>query len=690
MYWAYKNVTSHQDFTKMKKIYTVLLVLCISASAFGQLQKADRFFSKGDYKGAAKYYEAALRKNNSKEILGKLIDSYYLDQDYRNASIYLNQLVAERFNDADRTYDNEFNFKMYHVLNATVSSDKVVDYLDLYYKNRGEDFNKVAALAQIKELRKRNPKFDATKSNISSEADDFGPVRVGDSVFFVSDRLNDEVLKTLFAKRFKTTQRPFLDIYGVRVNGKNELAGEAVRLKQGVNSPLHDGNLCFNAGGDEMYLSRSAYEDSDSGKVFDEEETNRVHLYKSVRIDGIWRDAERLPFVKENFSYMHPSLTRDGKRLYFSSDMEGGLGGFDIYYVTVNLDGTYGTPVNLGPTVNSTHRDQFPYVSNSGDLYFATDGRLGLGLLDIFVAPLTVKGFTEPINLGAPVNSKYDDFSLSYYSENEGLYATNRNGSDDDIYSFVQTGDIITRSFKTQFEVRDAETNELITDAAIQILGYQGKEVYADRKEDASPFQVPLTVDDYTFVASGDNHKEGRMDLQIRGVQTEPYVIKVERIFTDTELTLIEEKNLPKDLKEKDPSRFELLTDDKAPQVVEKDGKLFIDVAPIYFDFDLYVIREDSRIVLDELAEKLLKYKRIKMKIRSHTDSRGPTEYNMPLSERRAKSTFDYLVNKGIDPARIQYQGYGDTEPVIDCPAGKCTESDHQLNRRSEFEITGY
>ena len=674
----------------MKNIYTLLIILCVSASAFGQVQKGDRFFNKGDYAGAAKYYEVALRKNNSKEILGKVIDAYYLDQDYKNASIYLNQLVGQRFNDADRTYDNEFNFKMFHVLNATVSSDKVIDYLDLYYKNRGEDFDKVAALDLVKELRKRNPKFDATKSNISSEADDFGPVRVGDSVFFTSDRLNDDVLRTLFAKRFKTTQRPFLDIYGVRVNDKNELAGEAVRLKQGVNSPLHDGNLCFNTAGDEMYLSRSAYENGDSGKIFDEEGTNRVHLYKSVRIDGIWRDAERLSFVNENYSYMHPTLTKDGKRLYFSSDMEGGLGGFDIYYVTVQLDGTYSTPVNLGPTINTTHRDQFPYVSSTGDLYFATDGRLGLGLLDIFVAPLTVKGFTEPINLGAPINSRYDDFSLSYYSDNNGLYATNRNGTDDDIYSFVQTGEIITREFNTQFEVRDADTNELITDAAIQILGYQGKEIYANRKEDATPFQVPLTVDDYTFIASGDNHEEGRMDIQVRGVQESPFVIKVKRIFTDSELALMQEKNLSKDLKEKDPSRFELLTDVNAPQVVEKEGKLYMDVAPIYFDFDLYVIREDSRVVLDRLAAKLIKYKRIKMKIRSHTDSRGAAAYNMPLSEKRAKSTFEYLISKGIDASRIQYQGYGDTQPIINCPVGKCTEDDHQLNRRSEFEITGY
>ncbi len=662
----------------------------MTTTAFGQLQRAERYYNVGDFKNAAENYKLALKKDNSKEILTKLIDSYYQDQDYQNASVYLKQLVSKRFSGEDRTYDNRYNIKMYQVLNIKGQTKEGLKYLELYYKNQGVAFDKEDALAQIQELQKRNPKFDATKSNISSEADDFGPVRVGDSIFFVSDRPNDAVFKSLFAKRFKTTGRPFLDIYGVRVNDKNEFAGQAVRLEQGVNSNLHDGNLCFNVTGTEMYLSRSAYKDSDSDRIFDEDNTNRVHLYKSVRIDGIWRDAERLSFVKEQYSYMHPTLTRDGKRLYFSSDMEGGLGSFDLYYVMINLDGSYETPVNLGPTINTTEREQFPYVSDTGDLYFATDGRLGLGLLDIYVAPLTVKGFTEPINLGAPVNSKYDDFSLTYYSETNGLFATNRNRTDDDIYSFIQTGNIIQREFDIKIEVRDAITNNLIPNANIKILGYQNKEVYSDSKVAPSPFSAPLVIDDFTVIASGENHKESKLNIQVRGNANEPFVIKVDQIFTDEELALMKQKNLPKDLKEKDPSRFELLTDSQAPQVIEKDGVLFIDVAPIYFDFNLSEIRKDSQLVLDELAAKLIKYKRIKMEIQSHTDSRGPEEYNLPLSERRAKSTLDYLVGKGIDPVRLQYQGYGNSKPVIECPVGKCSETDHQLNRRSEFEIIGY
>ncbi|WP_144665280.1 OmpA family protein [Dokdonia sp. Hel_I_53] len=674
----------------MKKIFTIFLVVSMVSNAIAQLQRADRYYNVGDFASAAENYTIAFENENHKEILTKLISSYYLSQDYANALTYLKLLVGGRFLEGDKSYDNNYNFIMYDVLNVKGNIKEAVDYLELYHNNGGRPFDKEKALQILKELEGTNSAFKIVKSNLSSESDDFGAVRVGDSIFFVSDRPSENVLSNLFGKRFKTTQRPFLDIYGVRVNDKNEFADEPVLLSKAINSKLHDGNFCFNSEGSEMFISRSAFSEGDTDRIFDEEGTNRVHLYKSVRIDGIWREAERLPFVRDEFSYMHPSLTRDGRRLYFSSDMDGGLGGFDIYYVMISLDGSYGTPVNLGPTINTTQRDQFPYVSGTGDLYYSTNGRVGLGMLDVFVAPLTVKGFTEPINLGAPINSKYDDFSFSYYKDNNGLVATSRNGTNDDIYSFIQNGDFIKREFNTLFEIRDAVTNELIPNAKIRIEGYQGKEIYNESKEAPSAFNIPLAVDDYTFIGSGDNYPETRMKIEVRGNTNEPYVFKVDRIFTEEELRIIDEKNLAKDLKEKDPSRFELLTDTIGPEVIEKDGRLYIDVAPIYFDFDLSVIREDSEKVLDELAKKLLKYEKIKLKIESHTDSRGPAAYNLPLSERRAKSTFDYLVSKGVNPSRLEYKGFGSSDPVVKCAAGECTDEQYQLNRRSEFEITGY
>lgn len=268
------------------------------SNAIAQLQRADRYYNVGDFASAAENYTIAFENENHKEILTKLISSYYLSQDYANALTYLKLLVGGRFLEGDKSYDNNYNFIMYDVLNVKGNIKEAVDYLELYHNNGGRPFDKEKALQILKELEGTNSAFKIVKSNLSSESDDFGAVRVGDSIFFVSDRPSENVLSNLFGKRFKTTQRPFLDIYGVRVNDKNEFADEPVLLSKAINSKLHDGNFCFNSEGSEMFISRSAFSEGDTDRIFDEEGTNRVHLYKSVRIDGIWREAEPLTICK--------------------------------------------------------------------------------------------------------------------------------------------------------------------------------------------------------------------------------------------------------------------------------------------------------------------------------------------------------------------------------------------------------
>ncbi len=675
----------------MKNIYIIVCLLCAVQFTNAQEQKksrADRFYEKNDFQGAVKYYEASLEDEISKQSLVRLADSYYNLSDYANAERAMRLVFNERYVDADKSVDNALNFKMYQVLISQGKVEEGIDYLAKYEEGRGTTLDKAQVLAELKSLATAAPSFTVKESNVNSEDNDFGAVRVGDSIFFTSDRLGSNIIDQLFGKRFKWTGNSFLDIYSARVNSKNDTIGEVKALGNTINTSLHDGNFTFSTDGNVMYLSRSNYDDGK--KAFNEENTNLITLYKSVRIDGVWGEAEKLSFVQDGFTYQHPALSPDGKRLYFSSDIAGGEGDYDIYYVQIFNDGNFGTPVNAGTVINTSNREQFPFISERGDIYFSSNGHLGLGSLDVFVSPLSVKGYQKPINLGAPVNSLYDDFSISYYNGTEGFVSSNRNGMNDQIYSFVQDNEIIQREFDVKIEIRDSETKELITDGTITVEGYEKKIVYNNQTDGTASFNTKLPIDDYTLIASGGNYREGTKRVEVSSEKGQVFVIYLDKIYTLTELTLIKEKNLPKDLKEKDPSRFQLLTDAQAPQVVEKEGKLFIDVEPIYFDFDLYEISQESTVVLDELADKLIKYPRIKMRIRSHTDSRGPSEYNIPLSERRAKSTFDYLVNKGVSAERIKYEGYGDTQPVIKCPAGKCTEADHQLNRRSEFEITGY
>ncbi len=673
----------------MRKAF-ILLALCTVQLVFGQEQKSrgDRFYEKNDFTGAIKYYEASLDDGLSKQSMERLANSYYNVSDYNKTERTLRLLLNGRYTDPVKEYDNSANFRMFEVLLAQGKQEEALTYLEKYEVGQGNSFDKEATLKKLQNLTDSKPSFTIRESNLNSESNEFGAVKVGDSVFFTSDRPSENILKQLFGKRFKWTRKAFLDIYSVRVKSNNDTIGNVKALSTVINTNLHDGNFCFSKDGDVMYLSRSNYDEGK--KVFNEDKSNLVQLYKTVKIDGKWREAEKLSFVKDGYTYQHPALTPDGKRLYFSSDIEGGYGSYDIYYVQVFNDGSFSAPVNAGEVINTPNREQFPFVSDRGDIYFSSNGHLGLGLLDVFVSPLSVKGYLTPTNLGAPINSPYDDFSLTYYNGTDGFVASNRNKMNDQVYSFVQTDKIIEREFDIKFEIRDVDTRKLITNANIKILGYEEKQVYSNTTRGEGVFKTKLPVDDYTFIASGENYKESRDPIEVQPENGQVFTIYLKQIFTDSELAIINQKNIDKDLKEKDPSRFELLTDQQAPQVVEKDGKLFIDVAPIYFDFDLWDIREDSQTVLDELANKLTKYKRIRIKIRSHTDSRGPDAYNIPLSERRAKSTFEYLVAKGIDPSRVEYQGYGDTQPVIKCPAGVCDEEQHQLNRRSEFEITGY
>jgi len=147
-----------------------------------------------------------------------------------------------------------------------------------------------------------------------------------------------------------------------------------------------------------------------------------------------------------------------------------------------------------------------------------------------------------------------------------------------------------------------------------------------------------------------------------------------------------------KNLKETDPKRFELLTDTEGPSVVERNGKLYFEMPPIYFDFDMWNIREDSKIILKELAKKLERYPNVNIKINAYTDSRGTKKYNQVLSERRAEATRNYLaLETFINARRFKFEGFGESKPIIPCEIpSNCNEEEHQLNRRSEFEIIDY
>lgn len=672
------------------------MLLCVTQTLFSQKKsRADRFFEKGDYINAAKYYEEDLEKKQHKKDLENIAISYYNTFKYREASRYIKQLIKGNYAEKDKTYDNEFNFKLYQVLSALGDYETGLDYYILYKENLSASLEKQDAIETIEEFKLKNPDYTVERAAFNSEASDFGAVKFNDSIYFTSDRDN----KQLLSKKYKWTHQPFLDIYAVKVNDEGLVVGGVKPLPETINSKLHEGNFCFSNDGTTLYVSRSNF--NDGKKEFDDNANNNIHLYASTFSGGKWSELEKLPFNTKNYSYQHPALSPDGKKLYFSSNREDSLGSFDLYYVAVNVDLTYGQPINLGSTINTKNREHFPFISNEGHLFFASNGHLGLGMLDNFVSEYVEGKFTTPVNLGVPINSQYDDFNLNYYNDNEGFFASNRNRIDDNIYSFKQTGEIFIREYINQFEVRDQDTKAYIPNAEVTLSDKRGNEIYSNTLDSIANFNKNLLASSYEFKASNEAYIPGVINVTVLEKQDQKHVLYLKKLPPppppepveppDPIEVIIAEKGIDKNLKEEDPKRFEMLTDVEGPPIVEKDGKLFFELEPIYFDFDMWNIRADSKLILDALAKKLERYPDIHLKISSHTDSRGTVRYNQILSERRAESTRNYLALEAyINARRMKFQGFGELSPKVDCPMLDCTEEEHQLNRRSEFEIVEY
>lgn len=664
--------------------------MVVSQLVFSQgKSKADRFFEKGDYTNAAKYYEINLEGENYKKDLENIITSYYNIFEYRKASRYLKQLVNGRFVEANKTYDNEFNFKYYQILSALGDYEKGLDYLKLYKENKSKPFNKDEAIATIEDFKLMDSDYEVEVVGFNSSASDFGALKYNDRIYFTSDRDDNRLL----GKEYKWTHRGFLNIYSVKVSEENKPQGIAAKISENINSKYHEGNFCFSKDGNTMYLSRSNF--TDGKKEFDDKKNNNIQLYKSNFVDGEWSKPEKLSFNTTGFSYQHPALSPDEKRLYFSSNQEGGIGSFDLYYVNINSDGSYSEPINLGPTVNTENREHFPFISDEGHLFFSSNGHLGLGMLDIFVSEFVNNQYTEPVNLGAPINSQYDDFNLNYYNDTQGFFASNRKRADDNIYSFTQTGEIFIREYINKFEIRDKVTEQFVPNVSVTLTDRRQNINYENTLDSIASFNKNLLAGNYVLKATSNEYYEGVLSVKVEEEQDQKHVLFLEKLPPppppDPVETIIAEKNIDKDLKDKDPVRFEMLTDVEGPPIIEKDGRLYFELEPIYFDFDMWNIREDSKKILDELAEKLERYPDIHIKISAHTDSRGTVRYNQILSEKRAESTRNYLALVGyVNARRIKFQGFGELSPIVECPNNDCTEEEFQLNRRSEFEIVEY
>lgn len=627
------------------------------------INKANEYFDKMWYAEAAALYEKALGKesdNYSPEILQKAGDAHYFNTNMKRACFWYDKLYDMYKLDMNPDY----LFKYAHTLKGSGKYGRAKRMMRLYdrvtkdesieYK---EDGNSKADEKEVvlDNILNTAHAFSLKNLSINSKYSEFAPMFYNENEMVFSSSKDSSFFNT---RRYKWNDQPFLDLYVGKINEESQDVKDAIKFSKKINTKYHEAAVSFSADNTTMYFTRNNY-----GKKLrrDKSGMNHLKIYVSKKVDGEWTEAKELPFNSDSYSTGHPALSPDGKKLYFVSDMPGSLGDTDIFVVDVLGDNQYSKPKNLGPKINTERKEMFPFVTNK-KLYFSSNGRIGLGGLDIYEAVLDDDGgFLEAINLGLPINSENDDFSYIVNEEtNKGYFASNRKGGkgDDDLYGFERMipEEVVKNAIAGT--VVELITGELMPNALVTLLDSNNLKL-----------KEMVTDDDGSFVFE---------DLE----SDTKYSIKIAKTnFLDTTIVAETKKN--------EVVAIEVAMKRQKGLIVLENGIKKLKTDMIYFDFDQSYIRKDAAVALDKLVEVMTQHEDMVIKIESHTDSRGPAVYNKYLSDKRAKSSRDYLISKGISKERIESAiGYGEERLLNECKDGvRCSGQMHKLNRRSEFII---
>ena len=652
---------------RIKNYVSFLLLVLLGYAGISQQKRianADDHFKKYEFIDAQQIYlKVANNGYQSEDLYKKLGDSYYFNAELRDAFKWYEALYKE-YQD---TMGSEYLFRYAQSLKSVERYKEADQIMGLFESKTGIKERRAQLFSQERDylslIEMQSGKFQVTAIGINSSYSDFAPSFHKDELVFASARGGSSVRKVIH----QWNEMPFLDLYTVMAND-NTVGGDLQGLQKvrgKVNTKFHESSSAFTKDGATMYFTRNNY--TDQRLVRNEEGTTLLKLYRSRLEKGKWSKAEELPFNSDSYSVAHPALSSDGNKLYFASDMPGGKGLSDLYVVDIQGD-DFGTPKNLGGLINTEGRETFPYISDSGRMYFASDGHIGLGGLDVFVAMPTMRDFEKPINIGAPVNSPDDDFTFILNEDTKiGYFASNRPGGmgNDDIYSFLQIEALITKCQQyVTGQVTDAETRAIIQESEVRLLDKNNQELSS-------------------IVVDGDGNYSFSLECK------KEYIIRATHPdYKSTEVQLMTDAKFEK--KHIKPLQLNKGSDLGVTSAnVGDDLAKILELEPIYFDLDKSFIRPDAEIELQKVIAAMQQYPRMKIDVRSHTDSRSSDNYNMRLSERRAKSTMQYIAEKGkIATPRLSGRGYGEVTPVNQCINDvNCSEEKHQLNRRSEFII---
>ena len=650
-----ENTSTKTSVSDKKQVSTYAKV----SSSGKLLQKADEYFNKMWYAEASELYEQALqdKSNYSFEVLEKAGDAHYFNTNMEQAYKWYTILYEEY--EEEMSADNIFKYA--HSLKGNGKYARSKRLMRLYNKKMKNDRTTSSSIETneivLDEILNKPRTIEIQNLSVNSEYSEFAPMFHNENDIVFASANDSSFLTT---RRYKWDNQPYLDLYVGKLNEESSDIKNAVKFSKELNTKYHEAGVTFAPDNKTMYFTRNNY-----GKKLkrDSKGINHLKIYRSQKIDGEWTKATELSFNSDSYSTGHPALSKDGKKLYFVSDMPGSIGDSDIFVVDVLEDGNFSSPKNLGPEVNTEQKEMFPFV-NGEKLYFSSNGHTGLGGLDIYEATLDEEnGFSEVKNLGKPINSNKDDFSYIINEETKkGFFASNRDGGKgfDDIYSFkhllveevpentnaiagivtaLVTGDVMPKALVQLLDENNVKLKEIET-------GEDGSFIFEDLDADT---KYILKTDKDTFFAN----------------EVEAATLK-----NDTVNVAIAMKKLRE-------------------MIAVEDGIRKLKTEMIHFDFDKSYIRKDASEELDKLVEVMKEYPTMVIKIESHTDSRGSAVYNEYLSNKRAKSTRAYIISQGIDASRIESAiGYGEQRLLNECNGRiACPEEKHYLNRRSEFII---
>jgi len=636
--------------------YLVLMLLMLSACNAGKraLIKGFNSFESGEYDVAIDHYKVAIDNGVETALSNyKIAEAFRLSNRLQEARPYYEAAIEYGVPDTSAVFHYALSLKQNgEYEQAKTQLQEYLEYSEdttLEYTNWARQ--ELDNLDRLGNIISKDVYYEIeNKEVLNTDGAEYAPTVHRGSFYFTSSRNSEKV--------YKATGTGFTNILRAPIENGDILISEAQTLgEEFANEIINEGCITFSPDGRTMVFARG-----NSGK---RKGTRDVNLYISRYQRGEWTTPEIMTINDPEAWDSTPTFSRDGRTLYFASNRPGGYGGIDLYSARVDNGGRWSSVRNMGETINTPGNEMFPYVTDDGKLYFSSDGHPSMGALDIFVA-IRKDGQISIENLGPPVNSTADDFGMTFTSIKDGYFTSNRAGGmgDDDIYAFINNDP----SLKT--------VNYFLAGITVTEKEDSGEEINLQDVKVSLAFPEGSTIDSKS---SGGDAKfkfpvEGGTNYELIGEKNGYFTTRVP--FSTVGKTIPQEELV------------EMVTDTTFTTKLVLN-KIVLDKAivleNIYYEFDQSFITAAAAVELDKLVKILEDNPQISIELSSHTDSRGENDYNQELSQRRAESAVQYLVDSGISPDRITARGYGEQQLII---KNAMTEEQHEINRRTEFKVT--